>query len=122
MGRIIHFDLCAADVDRAIKFYKTAFGWKFDKWDGPMEYWLITTGEESEPGIDGGLSKGDSRFENGELTLSVDSLEEAVKKVDIAGGKITRERSAIGGIGWLAIVADTEGNTFGLMESDPQAK
>ena len=122
MGRIIHFDLCAADVDRAIKFYKTAFGWKFDKWDGPMEYWLITTGEESEPGIDGGLSKGDSRFENGELTLSVDSLEEAVKKVDIAGGKITRERSAIGGIGLLAIVADTEGNTFGLMESDPQAK
>ena len=39
---------------RAIQFYQTLFGWKFQKWDGPMPYWLISTGE-GEPGINGGL-------------------------------------------------------------------
>ena len=44
MPRPVHFDLSADDPDRAITFYSNAFGWKFDKWQGPFEYWVITTG------------------------------------------------------------------------------
>lgn len=40
-----------------MKFYKDIFGWKFEKWNGPMEYWILTTGDEKEPGINGGLAK-----------------------------------------------------------------
>jgi predicted enzyme related to lactoylglutathione lyase len=53
MRRIVHFDLPADDPNRAQKFYSEVFGWKFAKWDGPMEYWMITTGDEKEPGING---------------------------------------------------------------------
>ena len=57
MPRVVHFELSADDPERAIKFYENAFGWKTEKWAGPMDYWLIMTGPEDEPGIDGGLSK-----------------------------------------------------------------
>ena len=36
--RIVHFELPADDPARCIKFYERAFGWRFEKWDGPMEY------------------------------------------------------------------------------------
>jgi predicted enzyme related to lactoylglutathione lyase len=121
MAKVIHFDLIAADVDRAIAFYSAAFDWKITKWDGPMEYWLIQTGETENDGLDGGLSKGEPNMRDGELTLGVDSLDDAIAKVTAAGGKLTREAYPIQGIGHLAMIEDTEGNQFGLMESDPSA-
>jgi predicted enzyme related to lactoylglutathione lyase len=55
MPRPIHFEIHAADPQRAIKFYTQLFGWTFTKWESPMDYWLIKTGEQGTPGIDGGL-------------------------------------------------------------------
>ena len=55
MPRVTHFEVHADDPERAAKFYRDAFGWKIDKWEGPVDYWLVTTGTEDEPGIDGGL-------------------------------------------------------------------
>ena len=110
MARVIHFDLMARDPERAIAFYTKAFGWKIEKWDGPMDYWLIATGPKDVEGVDGGLSKGDPNMPNGELTLGVDSLSTAVKLVADNGGKLTREAYPIPGVGFLAMVEDTEGN------------
>ncbi|HOC31682.1 MAG TPA: VOC family protein, partial [Armatimonadota bacterium] len=53
MPRPIHFELPADDPERAVRFYENVFGWKVQKWDGPQEHWLITTGEAPAPGIDG---------------------------------------------------------------------
>ncbi len=55
MPRIVHFEIQAENPERAIQFYGSLFGWVFTKWEGPMPYWLIKTGESSQPGIDGGL-------------------------------------------------------------------
>lgn len=55
MSRLVHFDVQADDPERAIRFYESVLGWKFHKWDGPMECRLIETGPKDEPGIDGGL-------------------------------------------------------------------
>ncbi len=49
MPRPIHFEIPADDPDRAIAFYRDVFGWKFQKWEGPMPYWLITTGKTASP-------------------------------------------------------------------------
>ena len=54
MPRVVHFERCADEPDRAVEFYQN-FGREIRRWDGPLEYWLITTGEDSEPGINGGL-------------------------------------------------------------------
>jgi predicted enzyme related to lactoylglutathione lyase len=37
-------------------FYKEVFRWEFNKWDGPQDYWLVKTGEDGQPGINGGLT------------------------------------------------------------------
>ena len=55
MSRVIHFEIHAEDPARAVKFYEAAFGWKFQKREGPQDYWLIRTGDPSERGIDGGM-------------------------------------------------------------------
>lgn len=47
MGRVIHFELPVSDPERAAVFYKAVFGWKFEKWPGPMEYWMVSTGSEN---------------------------------------------------------------------------
>ena len=49
MPRPIHFEIPAEDPQRAIGF-SVVFGWKFNKWDGPMDYWLISTGQAPSQG------------------------------------------------------------------------
>jgi predicted enzyme related to lactoylglutathione lyase len=39
--RVVHFEIHADQPDRAIAFYSGLFGWGFDKWNGPMPYWLM---------------------------------------------------------------------------------
>jgi hypothetical protein len=105
-----------------MKFYESVFNWKFEKWEGPMEYWLIMTGPQDEPGIDGGLAPRTSPDVGTENTISVSSVDETVAKIEASGGKIIRPKAAVQGVGWLAYCEDTEGNTFGIMQDDPNAK
>jgi predicted enzyme related to lactoylglutathione lyase len=121
MSRVIHFDLVADDPDRAIAFYQEVFGWKIVKWDGPVEYWLVTTGPNEKPGIDGGLARRSETSTGTVYTIGVDSVDDYVTKIQAAGGEILRAKSAIPGVGWLAYCKDTEGNEFGVMQDDPDA-
>ena len=126
MARVIHFELPINDSERAIDFYSKVFGWKIQKWEGPMEYWLVTTGDSDEPGIDGGLYLSEDAGEGSSwvaknLTLGVDSVDDAAALLEKHGGKVVRPKNAIPGVGWVVYCDDTEGNTFGLMQEDPQA-
>ena len=122
MARVIHFEIAADDPERAADFYRKVFGWKVEKWEGPMEYWVITTGPKDEPGIDGGLGRRTTPGSGTENTIGVDSVDEVVQKVVGQGGKVTSAKHAVPGVGWLAYCVDTEGNQFGLMQDDPSAK
>jgi predicted enzyme related to lactoylglutathione lyase len=121
MPRPVHFELPADDPERAVKFYETVFGWKIQKWEGPVDYWLVVTGEAPEPGIDGGIGRRDPGME-ARNTIGVSSVDEYVDKIQAAGGEIVAPKMAIPGVGWLAYLKDTEGNEFGIMEDDPSAK
>lgn len=120
MPRPIHFEIPADDPERAAAFYRALFGWKIDRWDGPMDYWLVTTGTDG-PGIDGGLMKRPGPGYPVVNTIDVPSVDDFVRKVEAHGGTITAPKMAVPGVGWLAYCADTEGNVFGIMESDPDA-
>jgi len=122
MPRVVHFEVDAKNPEKAVKFYEKSFGWKIEKWTGPVPYWLITTGPEKEPGIDGGLSKRTEKEPSTVNTIDVNNLDEYVKKVKANGGKIIRPKGAVPGVGWLAYFQDPEGNTWGMMQADPKAK
>lgn len=122
MNRVIHFDVPADDTRRAVKFYGDVFGWKAEKWAGPMDYWMVTTGPEDKPGIDGGISKRQQPSDQAYNTIGVPSVLEFAEKVKAAGGKVLMPKMPIPGIGWFAVCSDTEDNKFGIMEEDPEAK
>ena len=121
MPRVVHFEFQAGDPDRAAKFYEECFDWKFTKWDGPMPYWLITTGDGS-PGIDGGMLQKqghDDAIVN--LVIGVDDVDAYAAKVIAAGGEQVVPKMAIPGVGWVAYFKDTERNIFGVHQHDPSA-
>ncbi|MFL6309052.1 MAG: VOC family protein [Nitrososphaera sp.] len=122
MPRPIHFDLTVDNPERAMNFYREVFGWKFEKWNGPMEYWIVTTGDEKQPGINGGLSKRNQSSMPNMNTIGVSSVDTFSKMIDDKGGKVLMPKTPIPGIGWFAACQDTEGNAFGIIQEDSTAK
>jgi uncharacterized protein len=121
MARPVHFDITADDPDRAVGFYRSVFGWSFDKWGGGgMEYWLITTGDEA-PGINGGMSRRGQGSDATMNTIGVESIDDTLRAIEGAGGRVERPKGPIAGVGWFAVCADTEGNSFGVMQPDESA-
>jgi predicted enzyme related to lactoylglutathione lyase len=122
MSRVIHFEIPASDPERAVAFYQKVFGWKFDKWAGPMEYWLVTTGAEKTPGINGGVLRKPGPVTVTTNTIDVESVDNAIAAVVEAGGKQMMPKSPIPGLGYFAYCEDTEGNLFGVMQADKSVK
>ena len=115
MPKVIWFEIPADDPERAIKFYEDVFGWKIEKWDGPFDYWLITTGPDEEPGINGAIMT----KEMGEMvrdTIGVDSYDDFAKKIEKEGGTKMSEKMDIPNMGAMGSFKDTEGNIFAIME------
>jgi uncharacterized protein len=128
MPRVVHFEIHATDPDLLVSFYTGLFGWTFQKWDGPMEYWVIRTGPAEERGIDGGLvrRRGDAPTPMQAVsayvcTVDVASAESTLARAVELGGEIALPVMAIPGVGWLGYAKDPNGNIFGMMQSDTSA-
>lgn len=122
MTRPIHFEIVSDDAERTKKFYEDVFDWKIEKWKGPIDYWLITTGSEDETGIDGAFGMRQNSDDSTVNTIDVPDLDVFIDKVTENGGTIVRPKTAVPGVGWMAYFRDTEGNIWGLMQNDPNAK
>jgi len=127
MPRVVHFEIHAGDPERCIKFYEKVFDWSFHKWEGPMEYWLITTGPDDKLGINGGLVRRRGEIDGQAViayvcTADVTDLDVSIATVEANGGSVAVPKMPIPGMGWLAYCKDTEGNIFGMMQGDPSAK
>jgi uncharacterized protein len=118
--RVMHFEIQADDPERCGRFYASVFGWAVTRWSGG-DYWLVDTGREPCPGIDGGLMK--RRDPAGHVcnTVVVESVDRHAALVVEHGGRIVVPKMPVPGVGWLAYGTDTEGNVFGMMEPDMAA-
>jgi uncharacterized protein len=127
MSRVVHFEIHAEDPERAVRFYQSLFSWEFNKWAGPMDYWLIKTGPDSQPGINGGMIRRQGAIDGQAViayvcTIGVTAIDEILLAIPAKGGTIALPKMPIPGIGWLAYAKDTEGNIFGIMQPDSAAK
>lgn len=128
MSRVVHFEVHADDIDRAKAFYGDVFGWEFLDYGGFMgtTYWGIITGPEDMPGINGGLLQrvgsasgaGANAFV---CTMQVDDYDLAEARILASGGTVAMPKAALTGTAWQGYYRDTEGNTFGLHQDDPNA-
>jgi uncharacterized protein len=126
MSRVIHFEIHADNPERAKKFYESVFGWEFTKWDGPMPYWIVKTGPDNQPGINGGMLPRRSPIDGQAViayvcTVDTASVDDSVAKALSNGGTQALPKMPIPGVGWLAYCKDTEGNVFGMMQPDRSA-
>lgn len=127
MARVVHFEIHASDPEALIAFYSGLFGWTFVRQEA-MDYWLIGTGPDDEPGIDGGLVRrpvpgpADSQALNAfPCTVQVEALDPTLQKADELGATVALPRMPVPGVGWLAYIKDPDGNILGLHEPDPSA-
>lgn len=123
MPRAIHFELYADDPERAAKFYADSFDWSVERWQGESGpvYWLLTTGEESLPGINGDIQRRSDPAAATSIILAVSSVDDYAAKIAAAGGSVMDPKFALPGIGYAAYFRDTEGNRFGIFQEDPTA-
>ncbi len=119
---IVHFEIPADDVKKLAKFYSELFGWKIEKTPGPVDYWSIETvpidkGEAVRPGVNGGMMKRQYPGHKPVNYISVESIDEYVKKIETLGGKVLVPKMEVPGIGWWALALDPESNQFAIMQS-----
>jgi uncharacterized protein len=126
MPTIVHFEIPADDAERSRKFYSDLFGWKIEKWPGMesgMEYWTInTTDNEGGKAVGGGMMKRQSPQQGITNFIDVTSVDEYSAKVQSLGGKIVAPKQAVPTMGFFAVCLDTENNTFGIWETNQNAK
>ena len=124
MNRVTHFEIYTDKPESVQPFYQNVFGWKFRKFEGgPMEYWLVTTGDDTNPGINGGVTRPREGQNAGTLnTIAVESLDRTIDKIEQRGGRICVPKMAIPTVGWLAYAEDPAGNIFGIIEPNTEAK
>jgi predicted enzyme related to lactoylglutathione lyase len=125
MDKVVHFEIPADDVARAKEFYASTFGWGLQDFDsGGAPYTLVETVTvdqqqlPTEPGaINGGLMKRSADTPNPVITIQVDGIDDALKKIEAAGGTTITPRTEIPEMGAFGYFRDPEGNVMGLWET-----
>jgi uncharacterized protein len=125
MDKVVHFEIPADDVARAKEFYGSTFGWDLHDYDmGGGTYTILQTVTvddkqvPTEPGaINGGLMKRSADTANPVITIQVDGIDDALKKIETAGGTTVSPRTEIPDMGAFAYFKDSEGNVMGLWET-----
>ncbi len=123
MPRVIDFEIPADDIERVSKFYQTVFGWKVEKWKGPVDHWFLVTGDDAEPGINGSFAKREEFPESTTVNvIGVDDVEKYIKLVKTNNGSIVGDKITIPSVGFFVYFKDSEGNLMGMMQYDSIAK
>jgi predicted enzyme related to lactoylglutathione lyase len=125
MDKVVHFEIPADDVERAKGFYGSVFGWDLQTVDmGTGTYTTVSTvpvDDQQLPtergAINGGMMQRSAQTPNPVITIQVDAIDEALKKIEAEGGSAITPRTEIQGMGAFAYFKDPEGNTMGLWET-----
>ena len=127
---VSHFEIYADDPDKLTKFYTSLFDWTVTSVPG-MDYRVIHSAETDaqgmlkQPGaINGGILKRPDGFRmNGFVNYAmVESIEQTVERATSLGAKVTKNKTAVPGMGWFAMFVDPEGNNFAVFKTDSGAK
>lgn len=126
MDPVVHFEMPAKDKKRVADFYTKVFNWKMQQLGPEMsEYLMAATTETDENGmvktpgaINGGFYQETqtSGSTAPHVVISVQNLEESMKKVEAEGGKLIDKPMEIPTVGMFIMILDSEGNHVGLLQ------
>ena len=115
-GQIVHFEIPAGDTVKAREFWGSLFGWEFQEFAGGMEYHMARISDTTGSAIYG--AEDDKRGTR--AYFDVDDIDAGRARVNDLGGE-AGDAMPVPSMGWFAICTDTEGNEFGLWQTDPNA-
>lgn len=114
---ICWFEIYVEEMQRAKRFYESVFRITLEKLEGTdIEMWSFPE-DMKQYGATGALTKMEGMSSGGNSTLvyfSCDDCAVEAARVREAGGRIERDKFAIGQYGFIALATDSEGNMFGL--------
>ena len=126
MDPVVHFEMPYDDAKRVSAFYEKAFGWQIKAMGEDMGNYVLAsttecdgTGRPVKPGaINGGFypNKPDWPAQHPSVVVAVDNINESMKKVSDAGGKVLGEPMEIPGVGTYVSFTDTEGNRVSMLQ------
>ncbi|MBL7870887.1 MAG: hypothetical protein JNM78_04705 [Cyclobacteriaceae bacterium] len=125
-NKMTHFAIHIDNMERAKNFYGHVFDWGFATY-GPPDFLQIKTDNTENGELIGALqartySPVKEKLIGLECTMSVDSVDEVVKRVQHNGGQILMAKTAIPHVGWITKFLDTEGNLICALQSDSGAR
>lgn len=112
-GDITHIDIPVSDTERAKSFYEALFGWQIAEVPGFEGYPMWQAPNKISGG---GLAPRSQEFTQPRSYVEVDSIDEALARVEEHGGKVLMGRQPISETSWWAIFEDPDGNHVGLYE------
>ena len=116
-GQPVHIEIPARDTAKGREFWSGLFGWQFQEFGGPVEYYMTQLGEK----IGGAVYNNPEGNAPGiRVYFDVDDINVGSARVRELGGE-AREPLPVPGMGWFAGCTDTDGNDFGLWQNDPNA-
>ena len=121
-GRVVHFEIPFDDGERARAFYRDVFGWQLQEMP-EMSYTLATTGPSDDGGptekgfVNGGMLRREGPNEGPIIVIDVDDIDEALGRIEAAGGQVLLGKQDVSGMGWTAYFKDVEGNAVGIWQS-----
>ncbi|HET7494876.1 MAG TPA: VOC family protein [Candidatus Limnocylindrales bacterium] len=112
-GEIKYIEIPADDPARAKRYYEAVLGWQIDPAPRP-DYWTC----RSSSGFGGAIGRrGVTAGQTIRDFLEVDTIDSALEASEANGGVTKQPKAEIAGLGWLALVNDSEGNELGLFQS-----
>jgi predicted enzyme related to lactoylglutathione lyase len=116
-GQMVHLEIPAGDTARAREFWGSLFGWQWQDYGGPTEYHMTQLAETQG----GAIYAADPPEKRGSrVYFDVDDIQQGNARVQELGGEAA-EAMSVPGMGWFSTCKDTEGNEFGLWQTDPSA-
>jgi uncharacterized protein len=111
------FEIPAADLDRAQSFYENVLGIEMQRQDlGDLKMAWFPMVRDGD-GATGTLVQNENytpSYAGSMVYFSVDSIEDAIGRVETNGGKVLNPKSNIGEFGFVAHFEDSEGNRVAL--------
>jgi uncharacterized protein len=116
MNGLTHFAINADDVPTSMAFYEKVFGWQFNAYGPPGDFYQITTPDGPRGAIQKRRELVPGQPTIGfECTIEVADVDATARTVTEAGGRILMEKATIPGVGDLIFFADPAGNVLGAI-------
>jgi predicted enzyme related to lactoylglutathione lyase len=125
MNPVVHFEMPYENRERIARFYQSVFGWQLQMLGEDMGHYVVATTAQSDakPGAPGGAINGGFYKRNPEwpaqypsVVIAVPDVQEAMKKITAAGGKVLGEPMEIPGVGRYVSFYDTEENRVSVLQ------